>query len=214
MSTNFTDKARESLTLAVELARENSNAMVYPAHLASVLLNDPTRPEGTSPSLFATALERAGVDKQSANREFQKLIVKVPVQEPVPDDITLAPGTGKILRRASDIMKNQHDTYVAQDHLISALLEDSTIIQALKNVGLSSTKTVENALNQQRGGRRVDRPNAEEGFDALNKYATDLTGEAEAGRLDPVIGRDNEIRRGRCIFSICKFDHTNKKYSH
>lgn len=99
-------------------------------------------------------------------------------------------------------MKNQHDTYVAQDHLISALLEDSTIIQALKNVGLSSTKTVESALNQQRGGRRVDRPNAEEGFDALNKYATDLTGEAEAGRLDPVIGRDNEIRRGKCIFCI------------
>lgn len=196
MSTNFTERSRETLTLAIQLARENDNALIYPAHIASVLLNDPTRPEGSAPSLFATALERAGVDKQSANRELQKLIVKIPVQHPPPDDITLSTAAGKIIRRAEEIMKNQHDTYVAQDHLITALLEDSAILQALKNVGLSSTKTVENALNQQRGGRRVDRANAEEGFDALNKYATDLTAEAEAGRLDPVIGRDNEIRRG------------------
>ncbi|EOR00811.1 hypothetical protein E3P92_01272 [Wallemia ichthyophaga] len=206
-SSNFTDRSRESITLAIQLARENNNALIYPAHIASILLNDPTRPEGAAPSLFATALERAGVDKQSANRELQKLIVKIPVQDPPPDDITLSTAAGKIIRRAEEVMKNQHDSFVAQDHLIIALLEDSAILQALKNVGLSSTKTVENALNQQRGGRRVDRPNAEDGFDALNKYATDLTAEAESGRLDPVIGRDNEIRR--VIRVLCRRTKSN-----
>lgn len=206
---NFTDKAQETIQSSIQLARDNSNALVYPAHLASILLNDPNRPlqQQQQPSLFTLALERAGIDKTAVNREFQKLIIKVPVQSPTPDEVNLSPGMSKIIRRCGEIMKNQHDTFVAQDHLIMALIEDSTISTSLKSAGLTSVKTLENALNQLRGGRRVDRPNAEEGFDALNKYATDLTAEAEAGRLDPVIGRDNEIRR--VIRVLCRRTKSN-----
>ena len=87
-----------------------------------------------------------------------------------------------------------HDSYIAQDHILAALIKDSSITPVLKEAGLTED-VVKTAIDQIRGNRRVDSKNAEQGFDALNKYATDLTALAEEGKLDPVIGRDNEIRR-------------------
>lgn len=87
-----------------------------------------------------------------------------------------------------------HDMYIAQDHVLLALIQDSTIQDIIKGAGLteSALKTV---IQQTRGNRRVESKNAEQGFDALQKYAVDLTALAEEGKIDPVIGRDNEIRR-------------------
>ena len=87
-----------------------------------------------------------------------------------------------------------HDSYIAQDHILSALVKDSSIAPVLKEAALTED-VLKTAIEQIRGNRRVDSKNAEQGFDALNKYATDLTALAEEGKLDPVIGRDNEIRR-------------------
>ena len=87
-----------------------------------------------------------------------------------------------------------HDSYIAQDHLILALLKDPSIQTVLKEVSLTEA-TLRTALQQTRGDRRVESKNAEDGFDALQKYAIDLTALAEEGKIDPVIGRDNEIRR-------------------
>lgn len=87
-----------------------------------------------------------------------------------------------------------HDTYIAQDHLLLALLKDSNIITVIKEASLTEA-SVKTAIQQLRGDRRVDSKNAEAGFDALQKYAIDLTALAEEGKIDPVIGRDNEIRR-------------------
>lgn len=87
-----------------------------------------------------------------------------------------------------------HDTYIAQDHLLLALLKDSTIQSVLKETSLTEA-ALKTAIQQTRGDRRVDSKNAEQGFDALQKYAVDLTALAEEGKIDPVIGRDNEIRR-------------------
>ena len=87
-----------------------------------------------------------------------------------------------------------HDSYIAQDHILLALIKDSSIAPVLKEAGLTEN-VLKTAIEQIRGNRRVDSKNAEQGFDALNKYATDLTALAEEGKLDPVIGRDNEIRR-------------------
>lgn len=87
-----------------------------------------------------------------------------------------------------------HDSYIAQDHLLHALLKDASIAAVLKELGLTEA-TLKTAIEQIRGNRRVESKSAEQGFDALQKYAVDLTALAEEGKIDPVIGRDNEIRR-------------------
>jgi len=87
-----------------------------------------------------------------------------------------------------------HDTYIAQDHIILALLKDPTIQPILKENGLTEA-TLKTAIEAIRGNRRVESKTAEQGFDALQKYAVDLTTLAEEGKIDPVVGRDNEIRR-------------------
>lgn len=87
-----------------------------------------------------------------------------------------------------------HDSYIAQDHILAALIKDSSLASVFKEAGMRE-EVLKTAIDQIRGNRRVDSKNAEQGFDALGKYATDLTALAEEGKLDPVVGRDNEIRR-------------------
>ena len=94
-----------------------------------------------------------------------------------------------------------HDSYIAQDHILLALIKDPTIQPILKEAGLTEG-SLKTAIEQIRGNRRVESKNAEAGFDALQKYAIDLTALAEEGKLDPVIGRDNEIRRA--IRILCR----------
>jgi ATP-dependent Clp protease ATP-binding subunit ClpB len=87
-----------------------------------------------------------------------------------------------------------HDSFIAQDHILLALIKDPTISAALKEASLTEA-ALKTAITQIRGNRRVESKTAEQGFDALQKYAVDLTALAEEGKIDPVIGRDNEIRR-------------------
>lgn len=108
--------------------------------------------------------------------------------------MSLSGAAHKVLREAQSIQKTMHDTYIAQDHLLLALLKDSSIQSVLKEASLTEA-ALKTAIQQTRGDRRVDSKNAEQGFDALQKYAVDLTALAEEGKIDPVIGRDNEIRR-------------------
>jgi len=87
-----------------------------------------------------------------------------------------------------------HDSFVAQDHLLLALVKSPSIAPVLKEAHLTEAALV-TAIEQLRGNRRIETRTAEQGFDALSKYAIDLTALAEEGKIDPVIGRDNEIRR-------------------
>lgn len=99
-----------------------------------------------------------------------------------------------------------HDTYIAQDHLLLALIKDPSISTVLKEASLTEA-ALKTSIQQLRGDRRVDNKNAEQGFDALQKYAVDLTALAEEGKIDPVIGRDNEIRR--VIRILCRRTKNN-----
>ena len=130
----------------------------------------------------------------AVRRALQKLIVRVPQQSPPPDEVSFSGTALKVLREAQSIQKNMHDSYIAQDHLLLALIKDPSISTVLKEATLNEA-TLKTAIQQIRGDRRVDSKNAEQGFDALSKYAVDLTALAEEGKIDPVIGRDNEIRR-------------------
>jgi len=169
--------------------------------------------------LFASVIQRAGGDpvcsyplicifyhlanlyQAAVKRAIQKLIVRLPTQTPPPDETTLSSASLKTLREAQIFQKTMHDSYVAQDHLLRALLKDPSIVTILKELGLTEA-TLNTAIDQIRGNRRIESKSAEQGFDALQKYAVDLTALAEEGKIDPVIGRDNEIRRA--IRILCR----------
>ncbi|CAL1695793.1 unnamed protein product [Somion occarium] len=196
-SFDFTDKTQESLAAAIQIAKDYANAQVHPVHIAFALLNEGTG-EGQTSGLFTSVIERAGGDPTAVKRGLQRLIVRLPTQSPPPDEVSLSGNALKVLREAESLRKTMHDSYIAQDHILSALLKDSSIQPVLKEAGLTEA-TLKTAIDQIRGNRRVDTKNAEQGFDALNKYAVDLTALAEEGKLDPVIGRDNEIRLAQRI---------------
>ncbi|KAL5535515.1 hypothetical protein ACEPAF_3609 [Sanghuangporus sanghuang] len=203
---DFTDKAQQSLAAAIQLTKDYANAQVYPAHLAFVILNEGAGEENSKHSLFASVIQKAGGEPQLVNRALQKQIVRLPTQDPPPDDASLSSALLKVLREAQSIQKNMHDSYIAQDHLLLALIKDSSIQTVLKECSLNEN-TVKTAIQQIRGDRRVDSRQAEQGFDALQKYAVDLTALAEEGKIDPVIGRDNEIRR--VIRILCRRTKNN-----
>ncbi|KAL0581617.1 hypothetical protein V5O48_000433 [Marasmius crinis-equi] len=203
---DFTDKTQQSIQAAVQLAKDYANAQVQPAHLAFALLNEGAGEGASGSSLFSSVIQKAGGDPQIVKRAVQKLIVRLPTQNPPPDETSFSSAALKVLRESQSIQKNMHDSYIAQDHILLALLKDASIAPVLKEAGLTEG-TLKTAIEQIRGNRRVESKNAEEGFDALNKYAVDLTALAEEGKIDPVIGRDNEIRRA--IRILCRRTKNN-----
>ncbi|GAA5856264.1 hypothetical protein JCM8547_000843 [Rhodosporidiobolus lusitaniae] len=197
----FTESTSAALAAARDLALQHQHSNLSPAHLFSALLNPLPLKPGQSQAqqgvpLLHSILNKAGASPDLVGRGLAKFIVRLPSQEPPPDDVGLSQGAAKVLRDAEKIMKEQHDSFVAQDHLIIACTQDAGIANILKEAG-TTPEAVKNAAIAVRGGKKVDSKSAEEGFEALSKYATDLTAQAEQGKLDPVIGRDTEIRR--CI---------------
>ncbi|KAG2350360.1 double Clp-N motif-containing protein [Suillus weaverae] len=201
MSFDFTDKTQQSFSTAIQLAKDYSNAQLHPAHIAAALLNEGARDDSPGgllnnggSSLFSSVIQKAGGDPVIVNRGLQKIIVRIPSQSPPPEEISMSASALKVLREAQSLQKTMHDSYIAQDHILLALLKDPSISSVIKETGLTEA-ALKTAIEQTRGNRRVESKNAEAGFDALQKYAVDLTALAEEGKIDPVIGRDNEIRR-------------------
>ncbi|KAL9937169.1 hypothetical protein V8E36_003578 [Tilletia maclaganii] len=208
---NFTEKVQASLSAAVQLAKDYSHPQVTPTHIALTLLNDgsqaaaaadPAQQPSQQPQsqqqqepLFRSTLSKAGADPAKLDSLLRQALRKIPAQTPAPDSITFSSAAAKVLKQADALRKTQHDSFIAQDHILVALIDDSQICTLLTQAGLANTNLLKTALEQARGGRRIDSKNAEAGFDALNKYCVDLTALAAEGKLDPVIGRDDEVRR-------------------
>lgn len=225
MATNFdfTDKTQQSITDAIQLANDYANAqgpfflsLLLTSLKLPLLISTPCpscfRPYQsaltfTFHSIWNSFVRLCHTESRWRFRKFpsrspiQKLIVRLPTQSPPPDEISLSSACLKTLREAQNLQKTMHDSYIAQDHLLLALLKDSSIAAVLKELGLTEA-TLKTAIEQIRGNRRVESRSAEQGFDALQKYAVDLTALAEEGKIDPVIGRDNEIRRA--IRILCR----------
>ncbi|CAP68919.1 uncharacterized protein PODANS_7_8800 [Podospora anserina S mat+] len=201
----FTDRAKKALEDAMALAEQYAHSQLLPVHLAVALL-DPlpdqskdlqNAPPGTTQTLLRQVVERAHGDPQLFDRALKKMLVRLPSQDPPPESVSMAPSFNNVLRKAMELQKVQKDTYIAVDHLIQALSEDVSIQGALKEANIPKPKLVQEAVQQIRGTKRVDSRNAdtEQENENLAKFTIDMTAMAREGKIDPVIGREEEIRR-------------------
>jgi len=196
---NFTEKTNSVLVVAQELAREHQNVQLSPLHVALALFQD-------GDGLAKSIAQKAGADSNSIERSLKKAVVRLPVQDPAPPEPSPSSSLMKVLRSATEMQKKQGDSHMAVDHLLSALLEDKEVAEHLASGGLTKEKAIQ-AIKETRGTRKVESKNAEATYDALQKYGNDLVVDAENGKLDPVIGRDDEIRR--VIRVLCRRTKNN-----
>ncbi len=128
---------------------------------------------------------------------MKKALVRLPSQDPPPEHVSISPQFSKVLRAASELSKTQKDSYIAIDHLIQALSQDSSIQRCLADSNVPNTKLIDSAIQQIRGTKRVDSKtaDAEQENENLKKFTIDMTAMAREGKIDPVIGREEEIRR-------------------
>ena len=186
----YTERARGFVQSAQSLAVREGHQQFTPEHILKVLLDDE---EGLSAGL----IDRAGGRSRDALRDTELALAKLPkVQGAGAGQLYLAPATARIFDSAEKIAQKAGDFYVTVERLLLALaMEKSTEAgKILERAGVTP-QTLNAAIEDLRKGRTADNPTAENAYDALKKYARDLTEAARAGKLDPVIGRDEEIRR-------------------
>jgi ATP-dependent Clp protease ATP-binding subunit ClpB len=186
----FTERARGFLQSAQTVALRMNHQRIAPAHVLKALLEDE---QGMASGLIA----RAGGSAQAALRETDEALAKIPAVSG--SGASAAPAldgeTIRILDSAEQIAQKAGDSYVTVERLLLALSMSKTDAgKALQDAGVKP-ETLNAAINELRGGRTADTASAEDRYDALKKFARDLTQAARDGKLDPVIGRDEEIRR-------------------
>ncbi|MEO8745423.1 MAG: ATP-dependent chaperone ClpB [Candidatus Dormiibacterota bacterium] len=178
----FTEKAQEALQNAAELARESGQQAVEPEHLLLALVRED---EGVA----RTLLERAGASVQALEPALASAVARFPKVSGGGQPY-LSPALNKILEQAEKEADRLKDEYLSTEHMLLALADHKT----LKDADVTHDAMLQ-ALRQIRGNQRVTDPNPESKYEALEKYGRDLTKLAAGGKLDPVIGRDEEIRR-------------------
>jgi ATP-dependent Clp protease ATP-binding subunit ClpB len=184
----MTVKAREALARAQDLARANQNQTLEPLHLLLALLAEK---EGVINPLLSRIGANCGQIQAQAMAELAKL-PKVTGG----GQMYISPAFDSVLQKAADEAASLHDEYTSTEHLVLALLEDAaTPVGRILRAGGVSRETVLAALKDVRGATRVTDENPEEKYQALERYTRDLVELAKRGKLDPVIGRDSEIRR-------------------
>lgn len=184
----FTDATSQALEQSINIARENGHAVVEPLHLAVALFQG-------DESIGSRVTTRAeNVDINNIRRELQRLVLKKPSQTPAPLQASLSGSYSQLIQRATKQAKANGDALVSLDHLLLCLYDEKEIEKVLKEAGLLK-RVARVAVEELRGGRKVTNASAEASYEALDKYGIDLVKEAEEGRLDPVVGRDDEIRR-------------------
>ncbi|GBR06279.1 ATP-dependent chaperone ClpB [Acetobacter oeni] len=185
----FTERSRGFLQAAQTIALRDFNQQLTAEHLLKALLDDN---EGAASSL----IKAAGGNPAGAKAAVEQALAKLPkVQGGGAGQPQATPDLVRLLDNAEQDAQKADDSFVAQDRLLVAIAASDTAAgRALKENG-ASADALEKAVAAIRKGRTVTSENAEAGFDALKKYARDVTAVAQAGKLDPVIGRDEEIRR-------------------
>ena len=185
----FTVKAQEAVQRANELASEHGNPELMPLHILAALVEDK---EGIVPPV----LEKIGVGPQAILNDTYQAVDRLPKVSGGAAQATLSPAANQLLERAFKQADNLKDEYVSTEHLLLALTESKRdpAQEILAHQG-ATYDAILKALTSVRGSQRVTDQNPEAKYQALERYARDLTEQARRGKLDPVIGRDEEIRR-------------------
>ncbi|WP_119422467.1 ATP-dependent chaperone ClpB [Desertibaculum subflavum] len=186
----FTERARGFVQSAQGLALRSGHQRLTPEHFLKVLLDD-------AEGLCAGLIRKTGGRPDQALKAVEAALAKMPkVEGSGAGQVFMAPETARFLDNALKIAQKAGDGYVTVERLLLALALEKGVPSAeiLKDAGVAPD-TLNAAINDLRKGRKADSPDAEAGYEALKKYARDLTQAARDGKLDPVIGRDEEIRR-------------------
>jgi ATP-dependent Clp protease ATP-binding subunit ClpB len=186
----YTERARGFIQSAQTMALRDGHQRLTPEHVLKVLLDDK---EG----LCANLIGAAGGDAQRALKGVEAELAKQPrVEGSGAGQVYLAPETARLFEQAEQIAEKAGDSFVTVERLLLALTlaQGTPAAQVLKDAGLTA-QNLNKAIEDVRKGRKADSASAEQGYDALKKYSRDLTEAARTGKLDPVIGRDEEIRR-------------------
>ena len=181
----FTNALQNAVQQAQTLAVTRDHTAIEPIHLLSVLLNEPSN---------ANVYEQAGANLNQLKIDVQQSLNNQAVIGTPTGDVNLSPNTAKILNLAERHAQKAGDQFLSTDWVLVALAETGDTAKLLAKAGVNEPK-LRQVINFIRGGDKVDTQNSEDQRDALNKYTIDLTARAESGKLDPVIGRDDEIRR-------------------
>ncbi len=184
----LTSKFQAALADAQSMALGFDHAFIEPAHVMIALLDQ----EGSS---IRAILMQANANIPSLRSQLDSSIQRLPKVEGTGGEIHISNDLNRLLNLTDKIAQKRKDQYISSELFLLAALEDSgSLGEMLRKAGLTK-EAVEKAIQTERGGKKVDDPNAEDQRRALEKYTIDLTARAEQGKLDPVIGRDAEIRR-------------------
>lgn len=183
----YTNQTTDILSKAIALAKKRGNSFLAPGHVVTALFEDPN-------SLANHIVHKiGGINAQFIVNAVATKLEKIPTVTPAPDEISPNNKMRDMLNNADAIKVKMGDELLAVDHLFLAAFKDYDMKDAFKSAGLQE-KVVEDTVKAVRGGKRVTSKNADAAFDALNQYAVDLCALAREGKLDPVIGRDEEQR--------------------
>ena len=189
----FTEKAWGAVVAAQQLAQQKRQQQMESEHLLGSLL--------AQPGLASRILDKAGVDVGTLSQKVEAYAASQPSLSAAADNIYLGKGLNAVLDRADALKKEFEDSYIAIEHLLLALAEDQRCGRQLLSQAGTTAANLKEAVLAVRGTQKVTDQNPEGTYESLEKYGRDLTEAAKAGKLDPVIGRDEEIRRTIQILS-------------
>jgi len=185
--TEFSEKAQNIIQEAQSLAIDQSHTQLGAVHLANALMND-------KDLLLVRLITLQNKDPQQFSRKLQSQLVKQPQQTPPPTEVSANQSFHQVITAAQKIQKQLQDAYLSVDHLIMGLFGSSDINKLFQECGINKDE-MQSSISKMRGSRKMDTPSSDSNLDSLRKYAVDLIAKARDGKVDPVIGRDNEIRR-------------------
>jgi len=184
----LTNKFQMALADAQSLALGNDQAVIEPVHVMRALLNEQN---GTISSVLA----KSNVNLSALNTQIDAAIKRLPKVEGTGGEVHVSNELNRVLNLMDKIAQKRKDQFISSEMFLLAVMEDKgSLGDILRQCG-ATPQSIEKAIDEERGGQSVENPNAEDQRNALAKYTIDLTAQAAKGKLDPVIGRDSEIRR-------------------
>lgn len=190
----FTERSRGFLQAAQTIAMREGHQQLTPEHLLKALMDD-------DQGLAANLINRSGGQANQVRQAVDLAVAKLPKVSGDAGQTYMAQTTGKVLAEAETLAQKAGDSFVPVERILMALAMVKTKAKEALDAGNVSAQGLNEAINDIRKGRTADSASAEEGYDALKKYAADLTQRAADGKIDPIIGRDEEIRRAMQVLS-------------